>query len=191
MELVQKSFSDLIAFTRPQPAQYRNASGATVEAAVDVSRFNHAEDGTPEGLLVENYYGENAEIIPGAWENPDEGTWVIEGRFDGSVLGSHLSGEGTAIITYDASGAKLYGSNQELGEAILDNYSLQSSGTQHADGSMIKRDDKKIFFGAAGLEWPPTLETTITAAGQVWTVVAVSTLNPTGEVLAYEVQGRR
>lgn len=76
-------------------------------------------------------------------------------------------------------------------KAILDNYSLQSSGTQYADGSMIKRDDKKIFFGSAGLEWPPTLETTITAAGQVWTVVAVSTLNPTGEVLAYEVQGRR
>lgn len=76
-------------------------------------------------------------------------------------------------------------------KAILDNYNLQSSGTQYADGSMIKRDDKKIFFGAAGLEWPPTLETTITAAGQVWTVVAVSTLNPTGEVLAYEVQGRR
>ena len=76
-------------------------------------------------------------------------------------------------------------------KAILDNYNLQSSGTQYADGSMILRDDKKIFFGAAGLEWPPTLETTITAAGQVWTIVAVSTLNPTGDVLAYEVQGRR
>lgn len=75
--------------------------------------------------------------------------------------------------------------------AILDNYTLQSSGTQYADGSMILRDDKKFFFGAAGLEWAPTLETTITAAGQVWKVVAVSTLNPTGEVLAYEVQGRR
>ncbi|MDH0157354.1 MULTISPECIES: hypothetical protein [Stutzerimonas stutzeri subgroup] len=79
----------------------------------------------------------------------------------------------------------------QTAKAILDNYTLQSSGTQYADGSMILRDDKKIFFGAAGLEWPPTLETTITAAGQVWKVVAVSTLNPTGEVLAYEVQGRR
>lgn len=44
MALVQKSFSDLIAFTCPQPAPYRNASGATVEAAVDVPRFNHAGD---------------------------------------------------------------------------------------------------------------------------------------------------
>ena len=76
-------------------------------------------------------------------------------------------------------------------KAILDNYSLQSSGTQYADGSMIKRDDKKFFFGAAGLEWAPTLETKITAAGQLWQVVSVSTLNPTGETLAYEVQGRR
>lgn len=79
----------------------------------------------------------------------------------------------------------------QTARAILDNYSLQSSGTQYADGSMILRDDKKIFFGAAGLDWPPTPETTITAAGQAWKVVAVSTLNPTGEVLAYEVQGRR
>ena len=79
----------------------------------------------------------------------------------------------------------------QTARAILDNYSLQSSGTQYADGSTIKRDDKNIFFGAAGLEWPPTLETKITAAGQVWTVVAVSTLNPTGDLLAYELQVRR
>lgn len=79
----------------------------------------------------------------------------------------------------------------QTARAILDNYNLQSSGTQFSDGTMIMRDDKKFFFGAAGLEWAPTLETKITAAGQVWTVVAVSTLNPTGEVLAYEVQGRR
>jgi len=75
--------------------------------------------------------------------------------------------------------------------SILDNYSLQSSGTQYADGSMIKRDDKKLLFGSAGLEWAPTLETKITAAGQVWAVVAVSTLNPTGDLLAYELQVRR
>ncbi|EWC39549.1 hypothetical protein [Stutzerimonas stutzeri] len=74
--------------------------------------------------------------------------------------------------------------------AVLDNYSPQSSGTQYADGTMIKRDDKKFFFGAAGLEWAPTLETTITAAGQVWQIVSIVTLNPTGDVLAYEVQGR-
>ena len=79
----------------------------------------------------------------------------------------------------------------QTARAILDNYNLQSSGTQFSDGTMIMRDDKKFFFGAAGLEWAPTLETKITAAGQVWTVVAVSTLNPTGEVLAYELQVRR
>jgi uncharacterized protein RhaS with RHS repeats len=79
----------------------------------------------------------------------------------------------------------------QTARAILDNYTLQSSGTQYADGSMIKRDDKKIFFGAAGLEWPPTLSVKITAAGQVWQIVSISTLNPTGDVLAYEIQGRR
>lgn len=79
----------------------------------------------------------------------------------------------------------------QTARAVLDNYNLQSSGTQYSDGTMILRDDKKFFFPAAGLEWEPTLATKITAAGQIWQVVSISTLNPTGETLAYEVQGRR
>lgn len=79
----------------------------------------------------------------------------------------------------------------QTAKAVLDNYSLQSSGTQYSDGSMILRDDKKFLIPADGLAWAPTLETTITAAGQLWQVVSISTLNPTGAVLAYEIQGRR
>jgi hypothetical protein len=75
--------------------------------------------------------------------------------------------------------------------AILDNYGLQSSGTQYSDGTQIMRDDKKLFLPAAQLDWPPTLETTVTASGKAWQVISVQTINPTGDVLAYELQVRR
>ncbi|WP_312141193.1 hypothetical protein [Stutzerimonas nitrititolerans] len=85
--------------------------------------------------------------------------------------------------------------------AILDNYGLQSSGQQYADGTQIMRDDKKLFLPAiqsvidpavmAPLEWAPTLETKVTAAGQVWKVISIQAINPTGDVLAYELQVRR
>lgn len=79
----------------------------------------------------------------------------------------------------------------QTARGILDNYNLQSSGTQYADGTQIMRDDKKLFLPAAGLEWPPTLETTVIASGQAWRVVSIQITNPTGDVLAYELQMRR
>ena len=75
--------------------------------------------------------------------------------------------------------------------AILDNYGLQSSGTTYADGTQIERGDKKLFIPAAQLEWAPTLTTTASASGHVWQVISVQTINPTGDVLAYELQVRR
>lgn len=85
--------------------------------------------------------------------------------------------------------------------AILDNYNLQSSGTQFSDGTQILRDDKKLFLpymqdpeGAGTmkpLDWAPTLETRVSAAGQLWKVISIQTINPTGDLLAYELQVRR
>ncbi|WP_312910936.1 hypothetical protein [Stutzerimonas nitrititolerans] len=85
--------------------------------------------------------------------------------------------------------------------AILDNYNLQSSGQQYADGTQILRDDKKLFLPMLQrvddaeilkpLEWPPTPETTVTASGQAWKIISIQTINPTGDVLAYELQVRR
>ncbi len=85
--------------------------------------------------------------------------------------------------------------------AILDNYNLQSSGQQYADGTQILRDDKKLFLPMLQrvddaeilqpLEWPPSPETTVTASGQTWKIISIQTINPTGDVLAYELQVRR
>lgn len=75
--------------------------------------------------------------------------------------------------------------------AILDNYSLQSSGQQYAGGTQILRDDKRLFIPASELEWPPTLATTATLSGEVWQIISIQTINPTGDVLAYELQVRR
>lgn len=75
--------------------------------------------------------------------------------------------------------------------AILDNYNLQSSGTQYADGTQILRDDKMLFIPAEQLEWPPTLAANVTASGHEWQIISIQTINPTGDVLAYELQVRR
>lgn len=92
-------------------------------------------------------------------------------------------------------------SKTQSARAILDNYNLQSSGTQFADGTQILRDDKKLFLPAMQdvdatgamkpLDWAPTLETKVTAAGQLWKVISIQTINPTGDLLAYELQVRR
>lgn len=82
-------------------------------------------------------------------------------------------------------------SKSQSARAILDNYSAQSAGQQYADGTQILRDDKMLFIPAEQLEWPPTLAATVTASGHEWQIISIQTINPTGDVLAYELQVRR
>lgn len=52
-DLKQAQFGIAFDFTRPLAADYRNAAGAIVEAAIDAPRFDHDEAGIALGLLVE------------------------------------------------------------------------------------------------------------------------------------------
>ncbi|RYY25230.1 MAG: hypothetical protein EOP62_14305 [Sphingomonadales bacterium] len=47
------TFATLFDFKRPHVADYRNANGAIVTAAIDAPRFDHDLAGSPIGLVVE------------------------------------------------------------------------------------------------------------------------------------------
>lgn len=52
-DLASGHFPFWFDFTRPTQMPYRDADGALQTADIDVARFDHEEDGTPLGLLVE------------------------------------------------------------------------------------------------------------------------------------------
>jgi hypothetical protein len=79
----------------------------------------------------------------------------------------------------------------QTGQAILLDYTAQEAGVINAAGSLVQQGDKKIMLAAKGLEWPPTMTTTILADGQTWTIVNVKSTNPAGTPLVYELHGRR
>lgn len=51
-DLKQADFVATFNFTRPVPAQILDATGAAQTIAIDLPRFDHAEDGTPLGLRI-------------------------------------------------------------------------------------------------------------------------------------------
>lgn len=114
MALIDKTFSEVIAFTRPASAPYVNSSGQTVTAGVNVPRLTHTTSGQPLGLLLESERQERAVIRNGNWRTPHRGTWVVRGDFDSSIILSGLGfyveadGEGTIVITYSLSGSKVF-----------------------------------------------------------------------------------
>lgn len=132
---------------------------------------------------------------------------ILEGMAEAAAVVAEIGELVTLEITtpggYDpVTGVTVPGETKsQQARAILDNYSLQSSGTQFADGTQIMRDDKKLFLPAmqsvtdpavmAPLAWAPNLETKVTAAGKLWKVISIQTINPTGDLLAYELQVRR
>lgn len=134
-------------------------------------------------------------------------TEILDGMAEAAAVVAEIGELVTLTLVepgeYDpVTGTSVPGSTKtQQARAILDNYNLQSSGTQYADGTQILRDDKKLFLPAmqdvesAGamkpLEWPPTLAATVTASGHEWKIISIQTINPTGDVLAYELQVRR
>lgn len=53
MALVKRPFGDTFTFARPVAASYRDSNGVLASAASNVPRFDHGEDGSPRGLLIE------------------------------------------------------------------------------------------------------------------------------------------
>ncbi|MCM3419046.1 hypothetical protein [Sphingopyxis alaskensis] len=52
-DIGQTHFAAWFDFVRPTIAPYRNADGELVDAAIDVPRFDHDEQGVPTGLIVD------------------------------------------------------------------------------------------------------------------------------------------
>ena len=53
MPLDGRPFAETFVFARGRIAPYRDASGALINAGVNVPRVDHLVDGTPRGLLIE------------------------------------------------------------------------------------------------------------------------------------------
>lgn len=104
--LIQKLFSEIIAFVRPSPATRINAIGVTETVAANVPRLDHHPSSLqPIGLRLSTDMGEAATLSKTApFYRADMGTWVIDGEFDnatvinGAVAG--ISGRGKLIVTY-------------------------------------------------------------------------------------------
>ena len=71
-------------------------------------------------------------------------------------------------------------------------YGIQADyGLQDLDGTLIIRGDKKITLAAKGLAVKPEITDRVEFCGYEYQIVSVSEVNPAGEVIKYEVQGRR
>lgn len=79
----------------------------------------------------------------------------------------------------------------QTGQLILLEYSIQEAGISNAAGSLVQQGDKKIMLAAGGLDWEPTMTTTIDAGGVTWTITGIKAINPAGTPLLYEIHGRR
>ena len=79
----------------------------------------------------------------------------------------------------------------QSGQLLLLDYTVQEAGIINAAGSLVQQGDKKIMLAASGLEWAPTMTTTINAGGFVWAIANIKSTNPAGTPLLYEIHGRR
>lgn len=79
----------------------------------------------------------------------------------------------------------------QVGQLILLEYTSNEAGVINSTGSLVQEGDKKILVAAKGLEWKPTITTTLDVDGRTWTIVNVKETNPAGTPLVYELHGRR
>lgn len=78
-------------------------------------------------------------------------------------------------------------------KAVFLNYSLKEAGQTYGDGTEIHKDDKKILIAAIGLGADPNLQGTILRADGVTKlrIIRVKLLDPNGQKILFEVQGRQ
>ncbi|MFI8643884.1 hypothetical protein ACIGJK_03645 [Pseudomonas iridis] len=104
-----------------------------------------------------------------------------------ATLSEVTPGEYDPVTGVETGGATL----TQTGQLILLDYTTQEAGIINAAGSLVQQGDKKIMLAAKGLEWPPTMTTTVLADGLTWTIVNIKSTNPAGTPLVYELHGRR
>lgn len=110
------------------------------------------------------------------------------GRFGLTATLSEVTpGEYDPVTGVETGGATL----TQTGQLILLDYTAQEAGIINAAGSLVQQGDKKIMLAAKGLEWPPTMTTTVLADGLTWTIINIKSTNPAGMPLVYELHGRR
>jgi hypothetical protein len=126
------------------------------------------------------------------------------GRFDSEQLVAEqlidLNGEDATLETYstnppDPARPWLTGVNtttQVPVRAVFLNYSSNEAGVTYADGTEIHQDDKKILIAARGLgSVVPNLQGCVTRQdGTKYRIIKVKTLDPAGQRILHEVQGR-
>ena len=104
-----------------------------------------------------------------------------------ATLSEVTPGEYDPVTGVETGGATL----TQTGQLILLDYTVQEAGIINASGSLVQQGDKKIMLAAKGLEWPPTMTTTVLADGLTWTIINIKSTNPAGTPLVYELHGRR
>ena len=104
-----------------------------------------------------------------------------------ATLSEVTPGEYDPVTGVETGGATL----TQTGQLILLDYTVQEAGIINAAGSLVQQGDKKIMLAAKGLEWPPTMTTTVLADGLTWTIINTKSPHPAGTPLAYELHGRR
>lgn len=104
-----------------------------------------------------------------------------------ATLSEVTPGEYDPVTGVETGGATL----TQTGQLILLDYTTQEAGIINAAGSLVQQGDKKIMLAAKGLEWPPTMTTTVLADGLTWTIINIKSTNPAGTPLVYELHGRR
>ena len=104
-----------------------------------------------------------------------------------ATLSEVTPGEYDPVTGVETGGATL----TQTGQLILLDYTAQEAGIINAAGSLVQQGDKKIMLAAKGLEWPPTMTTTVLADGLTWTIINIKSTNPAGTPMVYELHGRR
>ena len=112
---------------------------------------------------------------------------LIEKYGQTATLTDGVAGEYDPVTGVETGGATL----TQTGQLILLDYTAQEAGIINAAGSLVQQGDKKIMLAAKGLEWPPTMTTTVLADGLTWTIINIKSTNPAGTPLVYELHGRR
>ena len=103
------------------------------------------------------------------------------------ILKNVMEGEYDPVTGFGADPVTL----TQTGQLMLLDYSVQEAGIINAAGSLVQQGDKKIMLAAKGLDWGPTMTTTIDAGGFTWAITGIKATNPAGTPLLYEIYGRR
>lgn len=87
--LIKRPFAETFSFARATAADHRDATGTLVTAAVDAPRFDHGEDGTARGLLVDGGdalgAADRLATVHG-WETAGPATVLHEYEAEGAIV---------------------------------------------------------------------------------------------------------